>query len=132
MKAIGEAEHQTSGEVRVFVETHCSFVDALDRATEIFAKLNMDQTEQRNAVLVYVAIEDRQLAVFGDVGIHQKVGDEYWKQVVGKMIANFYRENYAEGISRCVHEVGESLREHFPYNGDTDKNELPDDIVFGR
>jgi uncharacterized membrane protein len=130
--AIQKAEQQTSGEVRVFVESRCRYVDALDRAVEIFHNLKMEQTQDRNAVLVYIAIKDRQLAVYGDEGIHQKLGDEYWNRQVVKMIKEFNRENYAEGISKCVSEIGEALRSNFPYNRDTDKNELPDDIVFGK
>lgn len=132
VQAVKEAEHQTSGEVRVFVESRCSWVDAIDRAAEIFFSLKMEKTEQRNAVLVYVAIKDRQLAVFGDEGIHQKVGDEYWNKVVKLMISHFNKENFAEGIRHCVLDVGEALKNYFPYNKDTDKNELPDGIEFGR
>ena len=132
VKAIRHAEHQTSGEVRVFVESRCSWVDAIDRAAEVFFSLKMDKTEQRNAVVVYVAVKDRQLAVFGDEGIHNKVGDEYWNKVVGEMLASFNTNNYAEGISNCVIRIGDALKTHFPFNRDTDKNELPDEIVFGR
>ncbi len=132
VKAIRHAENQTSGEVRVFVESRCSWVDAMDRAKEIFFSLKMDKTEQRNAVLVYVAIKDRQLAVFGDEGIHQKVGNEYWNRVVGEMLASFNTNNYGEGIGNCVIQIGDALKTHFPFNRETDKNELPDEIVFGR
>src|SRR5258705_9474175 len=78
VEAIQSAERRTSGEIRVFVESRCSYIDALDRAVEIFQSLKMYETAERNAVLIYVALKDRQLAVFGDAGIHQKVGDEYW------------------------------------------------------
>lgn len=132
VKAIRHAENQTSGEVRVFVESRCSWVDAMDRAKEIFFSLKMDNTEQRNAVLVYVAIKDRQLAVFGDEGIHQKVGNEYWSRVVSEMLASFNTNNYGEGIGNCVIQIGDALKTHFPFNREADKNELPDEIVFGR
>jgi uncharacterized membrane protein len=130
--AVRSAEQRTSGEVRVFVESRCRYVNAIDRAVEIFENLQMQKTEQRNATLVYVAIKDRQLAVFGDEGIHQKVGNEYWANEVMKMINAFNRDNIAEGIRQCVLNIGEALALHFPYNRTTDKNELPDDIVFGR
>lgn len=107
-------------------------MDAIDRAEQVFFKLEMQKTDNRNAVLVYAALKDRQLAVFGDAGIHNRVGDEYWNKLVKKMITDFNKENYAEGIRQCVIDVGEALHEHFPYDNDTDKNELPDDIVFGR
>src|SRR6187200_170882 len=130
--SIRNAERMTSGEVRVFVESKCSYMDATDRAAELFFNLQMQKTDDRNAVLIYIAMEDHQLAVFGDEGIHKKVGNEYWNTEVKKMITNFNRDNYAEGISEVVKDIGEALTKHFPYNNDTDKNELPDEIVFGK
>ena len=132
IEAVRNAERMTSGEVRVFVENRCSYMDAIDRAKEIFAELKMYETADRNAVLVYVALKDKQLAVFGDEGIHSKLGNEYWNTEVKKMIDNFNRENYAEGIKQVVEDIGEALTQLFPYNNDTDKNELPDDIIFGK
>ena len=82
-------------------------------------------------VLVYVALKDRQLAIYGDKGINEKTGEEYWLMEVGKMISHFNRENYAEGIRNCVIDIGKSLQHHFPYDKVTDKNELPDEIIFG-
>jgi uncharacterized membrane protein len=130
--AVRNAEQRTSGEVRVFVESRCRYVNAIDRAVEIFENLQMQKTELRNATLVYVATRDKQLAVFGDEGIHQKVGNEYWANEVVKMINAFNRDNIAEGIRQCVLNIGEALATHFPFDRSTDKNELPDDIVFGR
>jgi uncharacterized membrane protein len=130
--AVRTAEQRTSGEVRVFVESRWRYVSAIDRAVEIFENLQMQKTELRNATLVYVAIKDRQLAVFGDEGIHQKVGNEYWANEVVKMISAFNRDNIAEGIRQCVLNIGEALATHFPYDRNTDKNELPDDIIFGK
>jgi uncharacterized membrane protein len=132
VKAIRHAEQQTSGEVRVYVESHCRFMDAIDRAAEIFFSLKMDKTEERNAVLVYVAVKDRQLAVFGDEGIHRKVGYEYWNKIVAEMLTSFNKDDYAKGIAECVIQIGEALKTNFPYNKGTDKNELPDSIVLGK
>jgi len=132
IEAIRDAEHMTSGEIRVFVESRCSYMDAIDRAAELFFQLEMQKTDDRNAVLLYVAMKDRQLAVFGDEGIHDKVGNEYWNNEVHKMISNFNRENYAAGIVEVVKDIGVALTKNFPFNNDTDKNELPDDIVFGK
>jgi uncharacterized membrane protein len=132
VKAVKHAEQRTSGEVRVFVENRCRWVDAIDRAAEIFFSLKMEKTENRNAVLIYVAVKDRQLAIFGDEGIHQKVGSSYWNNRVREMLASFNKDNYAEGISNCAVQIGEALEQNFPYDRGTDKNELPDDIVFGK
>lgn len=129
--AIKAAEKNTSGEVRIFVESKCKFVHAVDRAEEIFAQLNMHATEQRNAVLIYVALKDKQLAVYGDKGIHEKVGTAFWNEEVKQMIQFFNKENYAQGIATVAQQIGDALAFHFPYCKVTDENELPDDIVFG-
>lgn len=130
--AIQKAEQRTSGEVRLFIESRCRFMDAVDRAREIFFQLEMERTELRNATLIYIAIKDKQTAVFGDEGIHQKVGAEYWKAVVQKMVLEFRQEHLVDGICTAIAQLGEALTHHFPYNSETDKNELPDEIVFGR
>lgn len=132
MAAIEKAERRTSGEVRLFVESKCKYVDAVDRAKEIFIELKMDKTDLRNATLIYLAIEDHQVAVLGDEGIHQRVGAEYWKAEVQKMIMQFKAEHLVDGICMAIADLGEALQHHFPYNQDTDKNELPDEIVFGK
>jgi len=130
--AIQQAEQCTSGEIRVYVENHCRYVDPLDRATEVFHGLRMEKTAARNGVLVYVALKDRQLALFGDKGIHEKVGSAFWNQQVRNILAHFNKADYAGGIAGVVKEIGQALAQHFPYDRGTDKNELPDDIVFGR
>jgi uncharacterized membrane protein len=130
--SIRAAEQRTSGEIRVFVESHCKFVDAIDRAKEIFYQLQMDKTKDRNGTLVYIAVKDRQAAIFGDEGIHEKVGQKYWEDEITKMLMYFNHDSLAEGICQCVDDIGEALHHYFPYERQTDKNELPDDIVFGR
>ena len=132
IEAIQKAEQRTSGEVRVFIESRCRYVDAIDRAAELFFQLGMDKTAERNGTIVYVATKDRQAAVFGDEGIHQRVGQKYWEDEVNKMMVCFRQANLADGLIQCVTDIGEVLYQNFPYNRETDKNELPDDIVFGK
>ena len=132
VESIRNAERSTSGEIRVFVESKCKFIDPLDRALEIFADLKMENTEDRNAVLLYVALKDRQLAIYADKGIHEKVGQQFWEEQVNNILLHFDKENYAEGISNCITKIGDALVENFPYNSDTDKNELPDEVIFGK
>jgi len=132
VEAIRASEQKTSGEIRVYVEGRCKFVDPLDRAVQVFQTLKMEATAYRNAVLVYVAIKDRQLAIFADEGIYAKAGAAFWNEAVATMLRHFNKNNYGQGIATVVHEIGNSLQQHFPYDGQTDKNELPDDIVFGR
>jgi uncharacterized membrane protein len=130
--AIRAAEKNTSGEVRVYVESHCRFVNPVDRAMEVFYGLKMDKTDDHNGVLIYVALKDHQLAVYGDEAINKRVGLEFWQQAVKKMLQFFNKENYVAGICETVTAIGETLQKEFPYQPNDDKNELPDAIVFGK
>lgn len=132
INAIRNAEKNTSGELRVFIESRCRFVDPLDRAAEIFWGLKMDHTEKRNAVLVYIAVKDHQYAIFADAGIHQQLGDTFWNSEVKAMFKHFRNNAISEGVVQVINDVGKALADKFPYDGKTDKNELPDDIVFGK
>lgn len=132
VQAIRDAEKETSGEVRVFIENKCRFIDPIDRAKEIFANLKMENTKLRNGVLFYVALKDKQLAIFADSGIHEAVGEQYWKDVVNHILVFFNKENYALGIKECILKIGEALQSYFPYDATTNKNELPDEIIFGK
>ncbi|MDQ6844010.1 MAG: TPM domain-containing protein [Bacteroidota bacterium] len=132
VQSIRDAEKETSGEVRIYVESRCKYLDALDRAKEIFSLLKMENTKDRNGVLFYVALKDRQLAIFADTGIHTAIGEQYWKDVVAHILLFFNKENYALGIKECILKIGQALKSHFPYDQETDKNELPDEIIFGR
>ncbi len=130
--AIRSMEQQTSGEIRIFVESKNPFVAPVDRAAELFFKLKMEKTEHRNGVLLYIATKHKELALFGDEGIYKITGAGYWDNAVKNMIAKFNGDDICEGIVQCIYQVGETLKEKFPYNRTEDKNELPDEIVFGK
>lgn len=130
-EAVQQAELQTSGEIRLFVENKCRYVNALHRAEELFEQLDMFKTEQHNAVLIYIAIKHRQIAIYGDKGIHEKVGTNFWQNEIQTMLHHFNRNDYTDGLCQIITDVGNALKLHFPYNKITDVNELPDDVVFG-
>ena len=132
MEAIRIAEKETSGEIRLYVESRNRFMDPLDRAAEVFMQLKMANTADRNAVLLYIAMKDHELALFGDEGIHQKVGAAYWNEAVQAMVLQFKNQQLSIGIEQCILQIGQTLKEKFPYNVSADKNELQDDIVFGK
>lgn len=128
--AIRVAETNTSGEIRLHVEKYCKD-DMLDQAAYVFEKLEMHKTKLRNGVLFYLAVEDRKFAVLGDVGINQKVPEDFWKEISNNVIKRLKNGEIADGISEGIVKAGEQLKEHFPYQSD-DINELSDEISFGK
>lgn len=132
VSAIQSAEKNTSGEIRIFIENKCRFVDPIDRAYEVFAGLQMEKTERRNAVLIYIAVKHRQLAIYADKGIYEQIGQSFWDNEVSKILSLFNQKDYTEGLISIVKNIGQLLSEKFPYDSLTDKNELPDELVFGK
>lgn len=132
VNAIAEQEKRTSGEIRLYVEPHCTFLDPVDRARELFHELKMDQTKERNGVLIYIAFTDKQLAIFGDEGIYKAMGAEFWDNEVKKILDQFSAHHFVDGVLEIISDLGTALIDKFPYNGDTDRNELSNDIVFGK
>ena len=108
--AIRQAEKDTSGEIRIHFENHCR-KNVLDRAAQVFADLKMHKTALRNGVLIYVALEDKQLAIKNN------------------MIEKFKSGQICEGVCEAVLTAGQQLKVFFPYQAD-DVNELSDDISF--
>ena len=126
--AIQEAELNTSGEIRVHIESNCN-EDVLDRAAFMFEKLAMHKTELRNGVLFYLSVNDRKFAILGDAGINKVTPDNFWDEIKETVIGHFKQEEYAEGLSNGIKMAGKALKEHFPYQKD-DVNELSDEISF--
>lgn len=128
LSAIREAEKNTSGEIRVHIETRLEG-DVLDRAAWIFEKIRMDRTAERNGVLFYLAVENRKFAIIGDRGINGKVADDFWDNIKKVLEDKFRKGHFTEGLKEGILLTGERMKEHFPRMKD-DINELPDQILF--
>lgn len=128
VESIVKAELHTSGEIRLHIENFC-LGNELKRAAKVFEKLKMHETAERNGVLIYIAALSHKIAVVGDEGIHQKLGSEFWDQLVKALIEKFKVGRKAEALSECIIECGEQLGKYFPRNGD-DKDELTNTISY--
>ena len=129
VQAISNAENNSSGEIRVHLESTCK-EDVLDRATYIFKHLKMHKTALRNGVLIYLSVQDRKFAILGDVGINTKVPDDFWGQIKDLMISHFSKGEITEGLTEGILIIGEKLKTFFPIAHD-DINELSNEISFG-
>lgn len=128
LESIREAEKETSGEIRLHIESTCP-ADVLDQAAWVFKKLGMDKTDERNGVLFYLSVKDRKFAIIGDAGIHAKVPEGFWDCIKDLLRARFKEGLFTEGLSEGILMAGQQLKKHFPYKKD-DVNELSDEISF--
>lgn len=129
VNAIAEAESDTSGEIRLHIDKFCK-TDPLLKAKNLFANLKMNETELRNGVIIYISLNDKKLAIFGDKGINEKVQDDFWDSTLQIMKSFFINGDFVNGIIAGLNEAGRVLKTYFPKTNN-DINELPDEINFG-
>lgn len=128
VEAIKQAELNTSGEIKVHIENRCKG-NVEERSLYVFNRLKINETQQRNGVLIYLAVKDHKFAILGDEGINKVVGAGFWNDVKDLMLNHFKEGRFAEGLEEGIMRCGEKLKTHFPYQSD-DINEIPDDISY--
>ncbi|WP_045801306.1 TPM domain-containing protein [Flagellimonas lutaonensis] len=129
VKAILEAEKNTSGEIRVHIEPTAK-IDHFSRAQQVFHMLKMDNTKDANGVLIYVAVKDRKFVIYGDKGIDRVVPKGFWDSTRDLMASYFKKGDFKNGIIQGVLKAGEELQAHFPWDHN-DTNELSDEVSKG-
>ncbi len=130
VQAIADAEDMTSGEIRLHVEAKCKNENVLERATEVFFQLKMNETAHQNGALIYLAYEDHKFAIIGDKGINEVVPANFWDGIKEVMSGHFKQHEFLEGILFAVKETGFHLKQYFPLQAN-DKNELTNEISEG-
>lgn len=126
VKSIRLAEKNTSGEIKVHIEPVCE-IDTFERAKQVFFKLGLEKTAQRNAVLFYLAYEDRKFAILGDEGIDKVVPEDFWDRIKNLLLQYFSQGAFVSGLCDGIERAGEQLKHYFPLQPD-DINEISDEI----
>ena len=129
IEAIRIAERETSGEIRVHIERLCD-IDVYERTLEVFHVLKMDNTKEQNGVLIYVAVDNKSFVIFGDQGINNIVGEDFWNSTRDKIASQFKSGKFKQGLVDGISEAGKVLSKHFPWHHN-DKNELDNTISKG-
>ncbi|HSG68514.1 MAG TPA: TPM domain-containing protein [Bacteroidales bacterium] len=128
-QAIMNAELDTSGEIRVHIDTRCKG-EVMERAVKVFHKLGIDKTDARNGVLFYLAVKNRKFAVIGDIAINEAVPEDFWETLKHDMLEAFREGKFTDGLIDGITRTGTYLKQFFPYQTD-DTNELSDEVSFG-
>lgn len=124
--AIGDAEKQTSGEIRVHVQPKAAG-DIRNFAERTFERLGMTKTALRNGVLLFIASEEQRFVILGDKGIDAKVPAGFWDEIAAKLTIRFQAGQYTDGIVEAIKSAGSHLGQFFP-RAASDVNELPNEI----
>ncbi len=130
-QAIAESEHQHGGEVRFAAEpaldTRALLAgqSARERALEVFSLLRLWDTDERNGVLIYLLLADRDIEIVADRGVNAKVAPAEWEGICRAMELGLKSGRNGEAVVAGIKRVSDLLGRHFPRRAD-DRNELPD------
>ncbi len=126
--AIQAAEQQTSAEIKLMIVRHC-WGSIEQKCTSLFARHGLHKTAERNCVMVLLATTNREFCIFGDEGIHAKVGQTFWDDVRDVMAAEFGEGRFGTGLAAGIERIGEKLAEHFPHRTD-DVDEISNEVGY--
>jgi uncharacterized membrane protein len=127
--AIRQAERRTCGQICVSVSRYF-WGDVRTAAEKAFARLHVAKTARRNGVLIFVVPSRKKFVVLGDSGIHDKVGAQFWNEIVQGMAERFKKDDFTGGLVLGIEHVGAQLSHHFPFEAASAVNELPDTVDF--
>ena len=71
-------------------------------------------TEERTGVLIFAALDDHQVEVIADKGIHSRVDQTLWADAVEALTSGLRDSRPADGFETAITLVGGVLAEHFP------------------
>ena len=124
---IAAAEQLTSAELCVVI-TRSSWLGIRNKARKLFLKYGLDKTTQRNAVMILVDTRSRELLIYGDDGVHQRVDEAFWNDVRDAMLEELRAGRLADALATGIRRVGEKLALLFPADAN-DRNEITHDVI---
>jgi len=130
-EAIQQSERTHSAEIRVAIEvaldlrTMWGLNSARERALEVFSELEVWDTEQRNGVLIYVLLAERDVEIVADKGFDGRVSTAEWQRVCTLIEREFAAGRWRDGLLLGIEAATVLLQREFPAAG-RNRNEQPD------
>ncbi len=88
--------------------------DVLRAAHRALRQRGLTQLPARNAVHFLVVPSRRELAIVGDAGAHDRLGQAVWDSVAATVLEHFRSGDPTAGLIAGIEEVGRHLARHFP------------------
>jgi putative membrane protein len=100
------------------------------RAEEAFYAHRLHETREKSGVLILLSLMEHRVELLADVGIHQRVPQETWEELVQQIASGMKEGHPFEALRGAVDACGQLLAEHFPKRPD-DTDELSNQLRVG-
>jgi uncharacterized membrane protein len=122
-EAIEASEAQHRAEIRVAVEVALDLKalwrlrSARERAVEVFAELRVWDTAERNGVLIYILIAERDVEIVADRGFDGRVSNDEWQRVCTLIERQLAGGRWRDGLLVGIEAATVLLAREFPATG---------------
>lgn len=134
--AIAAGERTHMGEVCFAVESRLAPLAVLDglevrtRAEQVFGQLHVWNTEHNSGVLFYVLLAEHRIEIVADRGIAARVTSAEWDEISARLLQAYAQGQWREGSLQGIAAAHALLAKHFPGDGSSRPDELPDRPVL--
>lgn len=114
--------------LRYFIPAAVAKEEVSQRAYALFLQHNVHRTPERNGIILYVSLLERRAEIIGDIGIHQKVGEDFWRQIISTLVADVPRRGLKTALTQAIDSCGQTLSTHFPKTA-SGQDDLPNKLI---
>ena len=122
-EAVEASEKLHRAEIRVAVEVALDVREmwrvrsVRKRALEVFTELGVWNTRERNGVLIYVLLAERDVEIVADSNFDGRVQESDWLRVCNVIGREFEDGRWRDGVLRGIEAIGVLLSREFPLAG---------------
>jgi putative membrane protein len=110
------------------IPRHVKHAHASRLAQAQFYVQGVQLTAHHSGVLFFVSLAERYVEIVADKGIHEKLGEDHWKAIVDKFLAQVSRGRIVDGFVDAIDACGAAMAEHYPPDPAA-TNELSDGLI---
>jgi putative membrane protein len=113
---------------RLFAGSHLMARRVEQRAAEAFISEEVFATPKRTGILIFLSMMERRVLVLGDSGIHNKVRQDDWHDVISLVVEAIRTGKPADGLVEAIRRCGLLLAGQGVGRESGDRDELPDNL----
>lgn len=103
-----------------------------DRAAYVaraqFYEQGVHLTQDHSGVLFFVSVAERYVEIIADRGIHEKVGERRWREIVDEFTQNVRAGRIADGFVAAIESCSAAMAQNYP-RAESDSNELRNRLI---
>jgi len=93
----------------------------------VFSELGMHKTVARNAILIFIVVQNRKVVILADAGINKVTENFQIQQEVATLTDSFRAGNFTTGVVQTLDRISTLLSKSFPLQVN-DVNEISNSI----